>query len=150
MFTVTGYSFGSGSTTSVTMTLIVATGTPLILLPSDVVAAYYKQISGARYNSDMAGYIFPCGATLPSFTAVIGGAQRTVPGSFINFSPASTPGSCYGAIQANDGCAFAIYGNTFLKANLLFLTRVAHGWVCAAEVRLSWIVLTYALSRVMK
>lgn len=50
-------------------------------LPIDVVTAYYNAITGSSFDTSFGGYVFPCNATLPGFTTVIGGKTFTVPGS---------------------------------------------------------------------
>lgn len=114
-FTATGYAVGSGATTSTSIDAIADTGTTLLYLPTAVVSAYYAQVSGASYSSSAGGYTFSCTATLPSFTAIIGGKRATVPGSFINYAPAGS-GRCFGGIQRNTGIGFSIFGDIFLKS----------------------------------
>lgn len=43
--------------------------------------------------------------------------MATIPGSLINFSPASKSGSCFGGIQSVGGGSQNIYGDVFLNAN---------------------------------
>ena len=73
--------FGVGgkaiSKTSIGYT-IVDTGSTLMYLPPLVVRAYYAKVSGAYNAPNVGGYIFPCSATLPSFSLVINGANYTV------------------------------------------------------------------------
>ena len=117
-FTAGGYSVGTSTTTSGSIgTAIADTGTTLLYLPSAVVTAYYKQVSGATYNSQQGGYTFKCSATLPNFNVAIGGATYTVPGSYINYTPIDSAGTtCFGGIQANTGIGFSIFGDIFLKS----------------------------------
>ncbi|AEO61299.1 hypothetical protein MYCTH_2121130 [Thermothelomyces thermophilus ATCC 42464] len=65
-FTASGYGVGS-------------TGTSLLYLPTAIVTAYYRQVQGATNSRVYGGYVFPCSATLPSFTFGIGGAKLTIP-----------------------------------------------------------------------
>lgn len=119
----TTYSVGTGAQTAFPTTggtSIADTGTTLLYLPSSVVSAYYRQVSGA-YNSGFAGgYVFPCNAKLPNFNAVIGGQTRTVPGSYINYTPAFSSfffgQYCFGGIQSSSGIGFNIFGDVFLKS----------------------------------
>jgi aspergillopepsin I len=86
-------------------------------LPTAVVKAYYKQVSGASYDSSQGGYVFSCSKTLPNFTFGVGSARITIPGSYINFSPVDDTGSsCFGGIQEDTGIGFAIFGDVALKA----------------------------------
>ena len=91
-FTGNGYAVGSGAFVSTSIDAIADTGTTLLYLPSAAVTAYYSKVSGAKYSSSEGGYIFPCSATLPSITLGIGSYKAVVPGSYINYAPAT--GSC--------------------------------------------------------
>ena len=88
-FAPTQYAIGSGAPATSQLTGIADTGTTLMLAPTDVVTAYYKQVKGSKNDQSQGGYTFPCDATLPSFTLVIGGYKAVVPGQFINFAPIS-------------------------------------------------------------
>jgi hypothetical protein len=114
-FTATGYSVGSGSTTSTSIDGIADTGTTLLYLPSSVAKAYYAKVSGSSLSNTYGGYVFPCSASLPDFSVVIGGTKFTVPGSYINYAPA-TSSTCFGGIQPNTGIGFSIFGDIFLKS----------------------------------
>lgn len=117
-FTSGGYSVGSSTSTSGSIGDSIAdTGTTLLYLPSSVVSAYYRQVSGAQNSNTYGGYVFPCSATLPNFNVAIGGKVFTVPGSYINYAPANNAGTtCFGGIQSNTGIGFNIFGDIFLKA----------------------------------
>ncbi|KAK3328772.1 secreted aspartic proteinase precursor [Apodospora peruviana] len=120
MFTPTGYAIGSTGAFKSTTSLsgIADTGTTLLLLPKSVVTAYYKNVSGAKYDSSQGGYVFNCNAKLPDFVIGIDDSNTiTVPGSYINFEP-TEPASrtCFGGIQSDAGIGFAIYGDVALKA----------------------------------
>jgi hypothetical protein len=119
-FTGSGYAVGSGSFVSTSIDAIADTGTTLLLVPNSVVSAYYSKVSGASYSSADGGYIFPCTATLPSFTFGAGSYRGTIPGSFINFAPVdNTNKECYGGIQSDEGIGFSIYGDILLKAQFI-------------------------------
>lgn len=77
-FTADGYGIGSASTVSSSFSAIADTGTTLMYLPSAAVTAYWNQVTGASYNSQQGGYIFPCSSTLPDFTIVVSGTKVTV------------------------------------------------------------------------
>jgi len=90
-------------------------GTTLLYLPTAVVTAYYKQVSGAKLDNSQGGYVYNCNTALPNFSVVIGGRTFVVPGSDITYAP--TSGSqCFGGIQANTGIGFTIFGDIFLKS----------------------------------
>lgn len=115
MFAADGYK--AGSTTGGSISGIADTGTTLMMLPNNIVAAYYRQVSGAQNNPLAGGYTFDCSIQLPDFTLTIGGYDAVVPGSLINYAPI-TPGSstCFGGIQSNSGLPFSIFGDVFLKS----------------------------------
>jgi aspergillopepsin I len=119
-FSASGYSIGTGNFSSTEISGIADTGTTLLLLPASIVKAYYAKVSGARYDSNQAGYVFSCAATLPDFTFGVGNAKITIPGSYINFAPVDgsdgTDTQCYGGIQEDTGIGFAVYGDIALKA----------------------------------
>ncbi|KAK3072430.1 hypothetical protein LTR53_006844 [Teratosphaeriaceae sp. CCFEE 6253] len=117
-FTAGGYSVGTSNVTSGSIGDAIAdTGTTLMYLPTAVVAAYYKQVSGAKNSASQGGYVFACSSTLPDFHVSIGGKAFTVPGSYINFAPTNNAGTqCFGGIQSNTGIGFTIFGDVFLKA----------------------------------
>lgn len=86
-FTGTGYGVGSGAFTSTSIDGIADTGTTLLYLPSAVVTAYYRQVSGAQNSAQYGGYVVPCSATLPSLTLGIGSYRAVVPGNYLNYAP---------------------------------------------------------------
>ncbi|KAK3936227.1 aspartic peptidase domain-containing protein [Diplogelasinospora grovesii] len=117
MFTSSGYAIGSASFQSTSIEGIADTGTTLLLLPDSVVTAYYKQVSGAKYDSSQGGYVFPCSITLPNFVVGIGSTRITVPAKYINYAPIDSTGrTCFGGVQSDSGIGFAIYGDIALKA----------------------------------
>lgn len=131
MFTSSGYSVGTGSFSSTKISGIADTGTTLLLLPTAVVKAYYKQVSGASYDNSQGGYTFSCSKTLPDFTFGVGSARIKIPGSFINFAPVDDTGStCFGGIQDDSGIGFAIFGDIALKAAFVVFD--------GGETRLGW------------
>ncbi|ORY13823.1 aspartic peptidase domain-containing protein [Clohesyomyces aquaticus] len=116
-FTASGYAVGSGSTTTTSIDAIADTGTTLLYLPAAVVKAYYAKVSGSSNSNTYGGYVFPCSATLPDFTVILGGSKQVVPGKHINYAPVQTGSTtCYGGIQDNTGIGFSIFGDIFLKS----------------------------------
>ncbi|CAF9918929.1 MAG: Type I transmembrane sorting receptor [Alectoria fallacina] len=117
-FTGNGYAVGSGSFVSSSIDAIADTGTTLLYLPAAAVKAYYAKVSGATNSASQGGYIFPCSATLPSITLGIGSYKAVVPGTYLNYAPA-TGSQCFGGIQSNAGIGFSIYGDIFLKSQFV-------------------------------
>lgn len=116
-FSFSGYTVGTGSTTSTTINGIADTGTTLLYLPTAVVKAYYAKVSGSSNSASAGGYVFPCSATLPDFSLTLNGVKQRVPGKYMNYAPISTGSStCFGGIQVNTGIGFSIFGDIFLKS----------------------------------
>ncbi|CAK7566853.1 MAG: hypothetical protein SEPTF4163_004807 [Sporothrix epigloea] len=114
-WTSSGYAIGSGSFVSTKITGIADTGTTLITMPSSIVKAYYKKVSGSKYSSSSAGYIFPCGNTTPSFTFGVGSSRIVIPGEYMSFTTADDDGTyCYGSLQKSGGTN--IFGDIALKS----------------------------------
>ena len=88
-FTGNGYAVGSGTFVSSSIDAIADTGTTLLYLPAAAVKAYYAKVSGATNSASQGGYIFPCSATLPSLTLGIGTYKAVIPGSYLNYAPAT-------------------------------------------------------------
>ena len=116
-FTSTGYAIGTGAITSATIDAIVDTGTTLAYLPPGITRAYYGKVTGSQNSRSAGGWVFPCSATLPDLSLVIGGVKQTIPGKHINYAPLTSGSStCYGGIQDDTGIGFSILGDVFLKS----------------------------------
>ena len=103
------------------------TGTTLIYLPTNIVSAYYAQVSGAAYSSTYGGYTFRCSSTLPNLTLGIGNYRAVVPGSYINYAPVTTGSStCFGGVQRNTGLPLSIYGDVFLKSQFVVFDKAGN------------------------
>ena len=126
-FTSSGYTVGSGAAVSESIPAIADTGTSLLLLPDDLVSAYYAQVSGSSNSQTDGGYIFSCSTTLPDLTLQIEGYAAVVPGSYMNYAPASESGSCFGGLQSNDGIGQSIFGDVFLKAQFVVFDDASGG-----------------------
>lgn len=106
--------------TSTTITGIADTGTTLLMLPDEIVSAYYSQVSGAEDSETEGGYIFSCDQTLPDFTFAVGNGQITIPGDYINWAPVDTQNTtCYGGLQSDADIGLSIFGDVALKAALV-------------------------------
>ncbi|KAJ6445302.1 Multidrug resistance protein 2 [Purpureocillium lavendulum] len=116
-WTSTGYSVGGSRLTRESIDGIADTGTTLLLLPDDVVDAYYREVDGASYDDSQGGYTFSCGTTLPNFTFGVESSTITVPGAYINYAPTDDSGStCFGGIQSSSGIGINIFGDVALKS----------------------------------
>lgn len=105
------------SLTSASITGIADTGTTLLMLPEEVVTAYYSQVDGAQDSEQEGGYVFSCDATLPDFTFAVGDGQITIPGEYINWAPVDTSNqTCYGGLQSDADIGISIFGDIALKA----------------------------------
>ncbi|KAK6008221.1 hypothetical protein QM012_000124 [Aureobasidium pullulans] len=122
-FNTGGYSIGSSAKVSKTISCIADTGTTLMLLPSDVVSAYYAQVKGSTYSSYEGAWIFPCNAAMPTFNTIINGNKFSVPGSYINFANLGN-NWCYGGLQADTGIGFCILGDIFMKSQFVVFSQV--------------------------
>ena len=122
-FTSTGYKVGDGDAQDATINAIADTGTSLILLEDDIVSAYWTAVDGAQNSDTEGGYVFPCDSTLPDFAIQIEGYSAVVPGSFINYAPASEQGTCFGGIQSAGNIGTGILGDVFLKAQYVVFSN---------------------------
>lgn len=123
------------SLTSASITGIADTGTTLLMLPDEVVSAYYQQVSGAEDSEQEGGYVFSCDQTLPDFTFAVGSGQITVPGEYINWSPVDTSNTtCYGGLQSDADIGISIFGDIALKAALVVFDGGSKrlGWAAKA------------------
>ncbi|ROT38202.1 endothiapepsin [Sodiomyces alkalinus F11] len=115
---------GSFNGTEALSRVIVDTGTTLILVPDELVEAYYDRVQGARFDASWAGYIFPCNASLPDWTFGIADWRGTVPGKFMSYSQVSQT-HCFGGIQSSQGIPFAIFGAVLLKSQFVVFDYVS-------------------------
>ena len=72
---------------------IVDSGSSLLMLQPEVVAAYYRGVKGAR--KDETGWTYPCGTKLPDFGLGLGKGKAEyvadIPGAVIDYAPTSNP-----------------------------------------------------------
>lgn len=117
MFNTTGYQVGSETFALKQISGIADTGTTLLMLPTEVVTAYYNAVNGSSYDNTNGGYVFPCDAALPDFTLGIGDGMIVIPGSYLNYSPIDSANTtCYGGLQEDTSIGFSIFGDIALKA----------------------------------
>ncbi|GAD93189.1 aspartic endopeptidase Pep1/aspergillopepsin F [Paecilomyces variotii No. 5] len=116
-FTADGYTVGNGQASSDQINGIADTGTTLLMLPTEVVEAYYKEVDSAQNSQQYGGYVFPCSTSLPDFTVAIGDYNAVVSGDLINYAPVTDGSStCFGGIQDNSDIGMSIFGDIFLKS----------------------------------
>ncbi|KAI1630537.1 aspartic peptidase domain-containing protein [Biscogniauxia mediterranea] len=115
-FTASSYKVGSTSYNT-KVSGIADTGTTLLLLPDTIVKNYYSKVSGAQNSNTYGGYVFPCSATLPTFTYVVGTTSIVIPATYMNYAPVTDGSStCYGGLQSSTGIGINIFGDIALKA----------------------------------
>ncbi|CAK7265673.1 hypothetical protein SEPCBS57363_001702 [Sporothrix epigloea] len=116
-WTSSGYAIGSGSFVSTNVTGIADTGTTLLLLPVDIVEAYYNKVSGSSYSNTYDGFTFPCSSTVPPFTFGVGKLRFKIPANYLNYGAVETGSStCFGGIQLNLAVGTSIFGDVALKS----------------------------------
>ncbi|KAL2037093.1 hypothetical protein N7G274_010220 [Stereocaulon virgatum] len=127
-FTGAGYTVGTGAPVSESIPAIADTGTSLLLLPDDIVTAYYAQVPGSSNSATDGGYVFPCNAALPDISFQIEGYSAVVPGNYMNYAPLSAgSATCFGGIQSDASIGFSIFGDVFLKAQFVVFDNAAGG-----------------------
>ncbi|KAL9101059.1 MAG: hypothetical protein Q9163_003633 [Psora crenata] len=122
-FTTSAYRVGDGPLQTENIKSIADTGTSLLLLQDDVVDAYWAAVEGAESSQIEGGYVFPCDATLPDITLQVEGYAAVVPGSYMNYAPASASGTCYGGIQSSGGIGLSIFGDVYLKSQFVVFSN---------------------------
>ncbi|KAH6647183.1 aspartic peptidase domain-containing protein [Truncatella angustata] len=115
-FSASSYKVGT-TTYSTAVSGIADTGTTLLLLPATVVKNYYAKVTGSSNSNTYGGYVFPCTATLPTFTYTVGSVSIVIPATYLNYAPVEDGSStCYGGLQSSAGIGINIYGDIALKA----------------------------------
>ena len=126
-YTTDSYTVGKGKPVTSSIQSIADTGTTLLLIEDAVVSAYYKQVKGSQNSQSDGGYVFPCSATLPDLSFTIGSYTGTIPGSYINYAPASASGTCFGGVQSSQGIGFNIFGDIWLKSQFVVFSDAQGG-----------------------
>lgn len=83
------------------------------------VSQYYSGVSGAQVDDSQGGYTFPCDATLPTLSFLIGPSNYAdIPAKYLNFGPTADGSStCFGSLQSIGTGGQNIYGDVFFNAN---------------------------------
>lgn len=118
-FTSKGFAVGSRTFIKTRIQGVVDTGSSLLTLPNSVTSRYWTQVAGATYSVYEGGYIFPCSATLPSFSFGVGNTTVVVPGPYLNYVKLEDKANCYGGLQPSNGDGISIFGDVALKANFV-------------------------------
>lgn len=117
-FSPSGYSVGNGKGdkwVAKPWPVIADTGTSLLLLPDEIVGAYYNAVDGAGLDQNMGGIVFPCETEAPDFVFGIGFYRGVVPGRYMKYNEVNST-HCFGGIQSSKGIGFSIFGDVLLKA----------------------------------
>jgi hypothetical protein len=62
-------------------------------MSDEAVTNYYNAVSGASFDNTQGGYTFPCSASLPTLSFMIGSSSyATIPSSLMNFGPTDPSG----------------------------------------------------------
>ncbi|KAL3952089.1 hypothetical protein ACCO45_013806 [Purpureocillium lilacinum] len=127
-FATSGYAVGGGEFNKTTTNCIADTGTSLLLLPPDLLHAYYDQVPGAEWLWGPWGYVYTCDQKLPDFTFGIEGAKVTIPGKYLTYADWNRT-HCYGGIQ-HSFSRQAIFGDVAFTAALVVfdLGNLQTGW----------------------
>lgn len=127
-FATSGYAVGGGEFNKTTTNCIADTGTSLLLLPPDLLHAYYDQVPGAEWLWGPWGYVYTCDQKLPDFTFGIEGAKITIPGKYLTYADWNGT-HCYGGIQ-HSFSRQAIFGDVAFTAALVVfdLGNLQTGW----------------------
>jgi Eukaryotic aspartyl protease len=98
-------------------TVIIDTGTTLILVNDDVLPAIYEPVGGFFDNSTGA-WLFPANfstSDLPTITMPVGGYNVTLSPEDLIFDTVDIPGFVIGGIQSNGGFGVVIFGDVWLR-----------------------------------
>ncbi|KAF8290886.1 peptidase A1, partial [Clavulina sp. PMI_390] len=105
------------------LSVIVDSGTTLIVGDSDNVATFYSQIEGSADASSTVGagfYTFPC-SSVPSVSATFNGVSYSISSDYFNLGQASDGSSdCVGGVVSDAGLSggsegFWIMGDVFMR-----------------------------------
>jgi aspergillopepsin I len=125
---VTGFAIGNGPVQSANISAVADTGATLFHLPAKIADAYYAKVQGAVFEKRYNGWTFPCRNATPDMTVIISGKRVTVPGLAINYREINGPnGSCFGGIQRDFGLPFSLFGDIFMKGQLVIFENPASG-----------------------
>ena len=101
--------------------MVFDTGGLATKIPSDGVAAYWAQVSGAVKDASINKWVFPCGAVTPDLTFnFASGGSRVILGAVLNPSTTSNQvsasGACIGGLQEPPNSPTGSSGGAFFQA----------------------------------
>ncbi|EGC44783.1 propenicillopepsin-JT2 [Histoplasma capsulatum var. duboisii H88] len=121
--TSTGYVIGNSGSNNTPIKGLLDTGTTMVLLPEPIVHDYHSKIPGStkassQLNPFLNGWIFPCNATIQSFSLIVENDYRaTIPPEHIILQPFYVSGGspmCFGSIQV--AIHEIVFGDIFFKS----------------------------------
>jgi aspergillopepsin I len=115
-----GYSIGKGAFNSTVTQVFVDTGSNLVLLPQSMTDRYYAQVKGAWQQTN-GFWMFPCAATMPTFTFGIGNSRLTVGPKNMVFLNLDDGVNCLGAIQQTEEDSYVLIGAPWLEGLFVVL-----------------------------
>ena len=136
MFRADGYEVGSGGWggggsgfVRWPWAAMVDTGTSLLLMPKEIVEAYYGRVDGAAFDRSQGVMVFPCGSALPDWSFGIGSYRGVVPGRYMMYQRRNKT-HCFGGMQSSENIGFSIFGDIVLKAQFVVfdLGGMRLGW----------------------
>ncbi|RMZ68856.1 aspartic endopeptidase pep1 [Pyrenophora seminiperda CCB06] len=100
---------------------VVDTGTTLLILGDELVAAYYDDVPDSVNDPTFGGYVVPCDTELPDLEFELGGGYHVVPGMYMMVGAIDeTGGMCYGGLQSNDLIdGVNVLGDIFMKGKYI-------------------------------
>lgn len=108
------YSVGGNVTNRTSASAAIAdTGTSLLLMDDEVVEAYYGQVTGAKNDDSIGGWVYSCSADLPDLEVAVGSYMAKLPGANMTYTSVSSS-LCYGGLQSNSGSGLQIFGDMLL------------------------------------
>ncbi|KAL5612028.1 uncharacterized protein BROUX77_002184 [Berkeleyomyces rouxiae] len=115
-FTIQGLVSDFEAPTSGVEYAIADTATPMIMLPSTYVSAFYEQVEAARYSKKHGGFIMRCGVDMPDFTFRVGGVLIAIPKHHMQVPLNDNDKLCFGSLQFSDELGVNIIGISAFKA----------------------------------
>ncbi|CAE7199664.1 hypothetical protein PTNB73_06219 [Pyrenophora teres f. teres] len=114
-----GFAVGSKPVTKRRMLIHLTTSSSISFTDPDIVADYWSQVTGSKFDDDQDMYVFPCIAkNLPDVTFIFSGSRQVIPGKYMNlgFVDDDDKKYCYGGLQKiGGGVDFSLLGTNLFK-----------------------------------